>query len=96
MKTTVEVAKIAVEAVARALFGARRCHFVGTLPPPAHLRDTGVIIGGETQAETYGDYQREMDLLNAAFLDVLAEGDADPNAWSTASATALRMLPWSI
>jgi len=47
------------------------------LTPPEHLTDTGIIIGGLVQEETYGQYQREMDLLNAAFLDVLSEGDAD-------------------
>jgi ribonucleoside-triphosphate reductase (formate) len=47
------------------------------LMPPTHLQDVGVILGGQVQNEKYRDYQPEMDLLNAAFLDVLAEGDAD-------------------
>ncbi len=47
------------------------------LTPPGHLKDTSVVIGGLVREETYGQYQREMDILNAAFLDVLAEGDAD-------------------
>lgn len=47
------------------------------LTPPGHLKDVAVVVGGLTQDTKYGDYQREMDLINAAFLDVMAEGDAD-------------------
>jgi ribonucleoside-triphosphate reductase len=46
------------------------------LQSPALLRDEAVIIGGEPRPETYGEFQREMDLFNAAFLEVMAEGDA--------------------
>lgn len=46
------------------------------LQPPAILRDEAVMIGGRLQPETYGDFQPEMDTFNAAFLEVLAEGDA--------------------
>ncbi len=35
-----------------------------------------VVIGGEYQNETYGDFQAEMDILNQAFLEVMKEGDA--------------------
>jgi len=35
-----------------------------------------VIIGGEPQKETYGEFQKEMDLFNKAFLEVMTEGDA--------------------
>jgi ribonucleoside-triphosphate reductase (formate) len=43
---------------------------------PARLRNEAVVIGGELQEATYGDFQREMDLFNRAFLDVMIEGDA--------------------
>jgi anaerobic ribonucleoside-triphosphate reductase len=43
---------------------------------PERLRDEAAIIGGEHQAETYGAFQREMDLFNRAFLEVMVEGDA--------------------
>lgn len=43
---------------------------------PKTLRDEPVIIGGEYQKETYGDFQKEMDLFNHAFCDVMLEGDA--------------------
>lgn len=46
------------------------------LDVPAHLRDEAVIVGGERQAETYGEFQPELDLFNRAFLDVMAGGDA--------------------
>jgi anaerobic ribonucleoside-triphosphate reductase len=46
------------------------------LIPPSTLRDLPVIIGGEVQRETYGDFQPEMDLFNRAFAEVMLEGDA--------------------
>lgn len=44
---------------------------------PSHLAKTPVIIGGQWQETTYGEYQTEMDILNKALLEVLTEGDAD-------------------
>lgn len=44
---------------------------------PEDLKDTPVIIGGKIENTTYGDYQKEMDILNKAFLEVMKEGDAD-------------------
>jgi len=46
------------------------------LTPPSTLREQPVIVGGEPQHETYGEFQCEMDLLNRAFADVMLEGDA--------------------
>ncbi len=46
------------------------------LQPPDIYKDTPVIIGGERQNETYGQFQPEMDMLNKAFLEVMIEGDA--------------------
>jgi len=43
---------------------------------PSRMRDEPVVIGGELQDSTYGDYQKEMDLFNQAFLEVMSEGDA--------------------
>ncbi|RLE09576.1 ribonucleoside triphosphate reductase [Candidatus Aerophobetes bacterium] len=42
---------------------------------PEDVRDEPVILGGKLLDETYKDYQKEMDLLNRAFLEVLMEGD---------------------
>ncbi len=46
------------------------------LQPPASLANQNVIIGGRPRAETYGEFQREMTMLNSAFLEVMSEGDA--------------------
>ncbi|MCP3872273.1 MAG: ribonucleoside triphosphate reductase [Desulfobacteraceae bacterium] len=43
---------------------------------PSTLKDTPIIIGGEYRKQTYADYQKEMDILNAAFAEVMMEGDA--------------------
>ncbi len=42
---------------------------------PDDLKKQPVILGGELLKETYGDYQKEMDLINKAFIEVLTEGD---------------------
>ncbi len=43
---------------------------------PSTLRNQNVIIAGKLMPETYGDFQKEMDLVNFAFCDVMMEGDA--------------------
>ncbi|MGB9810700.1 MAG: ribonucleoside triphosphate reductase [Dictyoglomus turgidum] len=44
---------------------------------PEDLKNKKVIIGGERKEATYGEFQREMDLLNEAFAEVMIEGDAN-------------------
>ncbi len=44
--------------------------------PPATLKNQHIILGGQPMAETYGDFQKEMDMLNLAFCDVMMEGDS--------------------
>jgi len=46
------------------------------LTPPSTLRDQGVVVGGQMLGETYGDFQREIGMLNRAFAEVMLEGDA--------------------
>lgn len=46
------------------------------LTVPKFMKDQPVIIGGTPQEATYGEFQREMDILNRAFLEVMLEGDA--------------------
>ena len=46
------------------------------LKPPALLADQPVVIGGQLQDETYGQFEEEMHMFNRAFLDVMAQGDA--------------------
>ena len=43
---------------------------------PEDLRNQPVILGGEFKDSVYGDYQEEMDVINRAFLEVMAEGDS--------------------
>ncbi len=52
------------------------------LRPPKTLANEPVIIGGQPQDTCYGEYQPEMDLFNAAFLEVLTEGDARGRVFS--------------
>jgi len=42
---------------------------------PADMKDKRVIVGGEEQDSTYGDYQKEMEMINQAFLELMIEGD---------------------
>lgn len=49
---------------------------------PNNMKETAVIIGGELQTETYGEYQHEMDVFNKAFAEVMTEGDANGRIFS--------------
>jgi len=42
---------------------------------PGDMKDKPVIVGGEEQDSTYGDYQKEMDMINKAFLELMIQGD---------------------
>ena len=46
------------------------------IKPPSFLSKQPVIIGGEPQNETYGDFQPEIDMFIKAFYEGLMEGDA--------------------
>lgn len=46
------------------------------LKVPTHFENQAVIIGGEPQDKTYGEFQNEMDMFNKAFLEVVTAGDA--------------------
>lgn len=43
---------------------------------PEDLREQIPVIGGEEMPFSYGDLQVEMDMINRAYLEVMAEGDA--------------------
>lgn len=43
---------------------------------PDDLRDQHPIIGGEEVDFTYGELQKEMDMINRAYIEVMTEGDA--------------------
>jgi len=42
---------------------------------PGILANDAVIIGGKPQKEIYADFQKEMDMFNRAFIEVMTEGD---------------------
>ena len=44
---------------------------------PADLKHLNAIVGGKDMDFTYGDCQKEMDMVNKAFLEIMIEGDAN-------------------
>ncbi|MDR2733119.1 MAG: ribonucleoside triphosphate reductase [Spirochaetota bacterium] len=46
------------------------------LTVPSYYKDQPVLIGGKPTSSTYSEFQNEMDMLNTAFLEVMAGGDA--------------------
>ncbi len=44
---------------------------------PNDMKDENVWVGGKQLDFTYGDCQKEMDMVNKAFLDIMLEGDAN-------------------
>jgi ribonucleoside-triphosphate reductase len=46
------------------------------LTVPDMMKDEPVIIGGKFQEKTYKDFQKEIDMMNMAFTEVMIAGDA--------------------
>ena len=46
------------------------------LTPSVNFKDQPVVINGVAKEETYAEFQKEMDVLNSAFFEVMCEGDA--------------------
>jgi len=46
------------------------------LRPPKSTGEENVIIGGQYQKEKYQDFQKEMDIFNTAFAELMMAGDA--------------------
>jgi ribonucleoside-triphosphate reductase len=44
---------------------------------PQDMKDKKIIYGGRYLNETYADYQKEMDMINKAFMEIMMEGDMD-------------------
>jgi ribonucleoside-triphosphate reductase len=44
---------------------------------PDDLRDVPAVVGGQPLDVPYGDFQKEMDMINKAFLEVFMEGDSE-------------------
>lgn len=52
------------------------------LAVPATFANQSVIIGGKPQNEIYKEFQKEMDIFNRAFFEVMLEGDAKGRVFS--------------
>lgn len=46
------------------------------LKVPEHMAEERVIIGGKMKKTTYGEFQREVDMINRAYAELMMEGDA--------------------
>ena len=44
---------------------------------PDDLKNKKAIVGGKEQDFTYGDCQKEMDMINKVFIELMTEGDAN-------------------
>ena len=44
---------------------------------PNDLKNLAAIVGGKDMDFTYGDCQKEMDMVNKAFIEIMIEGDAN-------------------
>jgi ribonucleoside-triphosphate reductase len=44
---------------------------------PADLKNLNCIVGGQELDFTYGECQKEMDMVNKAFIEIMIEGDAN-------------------
>jgi len=62
------------------------------IKPPSSLAKQPVIIGGEAQKETYGEFQEEMDMLIKAFYEGLMEGDARGRPFSIKLSNAFLLI----
>jgi len=46
------------------------------LQVPSNYKDESVIIGGQPQKKKYADFQKQMNMINKAFAEVMSEGDS--------------------
>lgn len=46
------------------------------LQVPSNYKDESIILGGKPQKKKYGDFQKEMNMINRAFAEVMSEGDS--------------------
>lgn len=52
------------------------------IAPHPLLKSQGVIIGGKMMDKSYGEFQKEMDMFNTAYSEVMMEGDGAGRAFS--------------
>ncbi len=66
------------------------------ITPSGTLGKEGVIIGGEVKEEKYKDFQKEMNMFNKAFAEVMMEGDMSgrPFTWPIPTYNLTKDLKW--
>lgn len=66
------------------------------IAPHPLLKNQGVIIGGAMMDKTYGEFQKEMDMFNIAYCEVMMEGDGAGRAFSFPIPTVniTKDFPW--
>ncbi|MFA7661057.1 MAG: ribonucleoside triphosphate reductase, partial [Anaerovoracaceae bacterium] len=66
------------------------------IAPHPLLKKQGAIIGGVMMDKTYGEFQKEMDLFNMAYCEVMMEGDGAGRAFSFPIPTVniTKDFPW--
>lgn len=52
------------------------------ITPHPMLKDLPALIGGKLMDKTYGEFQKEMDMFNKAFCEVMMDGDATGRSFS--------------
>jgi len=64
---------------------------------PENLKHEPVIIGGQYMDKTYGEFQKESDMINKAFCEVMYEGDAHGRTFTFPIPTinVTRELDWN-
>ena len=64
---------------------------------PNDLKNLPAIIGGKEMDFTYGDCQKEMDMVNKAFIEIMIEGDANGRGFQSPIPTysITRDFDWS-
>lgn len=67
------------------------------ITPHELLRRQPVMIGGKLMDKTYGEFQKEMDMFNLAFCEVMMEGDGAGRAFSFPIPTVniTKDFPWN-
>ncbi len=49
---------------------------------PNNLKDTAVVIGGKMMDKSYGDFNKEITMINRAFIECMLEGDSTGKLFS--------------
>ena len=64
--------------------------------PHPMLKNNSVVIGGEHMDKTYGEFQKEMDMFNKAYCEVMMEGDGAGRSFSFPIPTIniTKEFPW--